>query len=429
MTTLVETNRSDIETDQLLQLNRLLRALVPDNRFYADRLREAEVVEGVSSFREFSERVPFTTKAELVEDQLANPPFGSNLTYPLERYSRYSQTSGTKGAPLRRLDTPEDWGWMLDNWVRILEAAGVGPEDRVYVAFSFGPFLGFWTAFEAAAKMGCLVIPGGGLSSCARLDTILEAEATVLVCTPTYAIHLGQVAREQYVESGQTPIRTLIVSGEPGGNVPGTRQHLEVCWKGARICDHHGMTEVGPVSFECPKKRGLLHIIESSYYAEVVDPETGDPVERGMVGELVLTTLGKAGAPVLRYRTGDLVKAVCVDPCECGRYEVGLIGGIIGRADDMVLIRGVNVYPSAVEDIVRRFEEVAEYQVEVYDSIPVTEIEVRAEPIPTCADPAKLQDRLQAAFKDRLNLRVPVHLAEPGSLPRFEMKAKRWVRY
>ena len=176
--------RVDLEADQLRKLRALLAA-VCDNPFYSAKLRGASAGSELAS-------LPFTVKQELIEDQLAHPPYGSNLTYSLDRYTRFSQTSATTtGNPMRWLDTPESWDWMIDKWTRVYQAAGVGAGDRIFFAFSFGPFLGFWVAFESATRMGCLAIPGGGLRSAARLRAIVETSVTVLCCTPTYAMRLG----------------------------------------------------------------------------------------------------------------------------------------------------------------------------------------------------------------------------------------------
>ena len=156
-------NRDLIRSDQLSRLQLLLSTLLQSNLFYSARLQSAQILPTVSSLEQFTSSIPFTRKEELVEDQLRNPPYGTNLTYPLHCYSRFSQTSGTTGQPLRWLDTPESWDWMVENWMRVFRAADVSSHDRVFVAFSFAPFLGFWTAFDAAVRMGCLCIPGGGI--------------------------------------------------------------------------------------------------------------------------------------------------------------------------------------------------------------------------------------------------------------------------
>lgn len=420
-------DRSEIQARQLSQLRALIRAIAPRNAFYAGRLERAGLTADVGSLEAFSTSMPFTTKDDIMEDHAAHPPYGSNLTYPLDRYTRFSHTSGTTGKLLRWLDTPENWDWMLYNWELVMTAAGVKRGDRVYFPFSFGPFIGFWTAFGAAARMGCLCIPGGGLSSLARIEGILDNEATVLCCSPTYAIRLAEVAGVENVDLSASAVRCIIVAGEPGGSLPATRNLIEQQWPGARVFDHHGMTEVGPASFECPERPGVLHVIETSHYAEVVEPETGRPVASGETGELVLTTLGRLGSPVLRYRSGDLVKGVWGEPCLCGRWEMALEGGILSRVDDMLMIRGVNVYPSAIEGFVRAHDDVAEYRVEIRSTRGMDEVSLLIEPVPGANSDA-LAREIEKSLRTALSLRVPVTTVESGALPRFELKARRWVR-
>ena len=423
--------RSAIEASQLEQLRSLVAELFPANRFYAQKFQAAGITFDLASLADFSKRFPFTTKPELVADQLATPPFGTNLTYPLDRYTRFHQTSGTSGTPLRWLDTPESWDGMVESWMEIFRAAAVVAADRVMFAFSFGPFIGFWLAFEAAARLGCLCLPGGGLSSAARLRLMQGNQANVLCCTPTYAIRLAEVAAEEKITTHSLGVKTIIVAGEPGGSIPATRAKLESLWPGARIFDHHGMTEVGPVTFECPAQPGVLHVIESAYFAEVIDPVSGKPAESG---ELVLTTLGRTGSPLLRYKTGDLVQLVThhasriTQPCKCGRFEMALGGGILGRTDDMIIVRGVNIYPSAVEEIIRGFGEIAEYRVQISRKNSLAELRVELEPTKETRDLAALLAQVGKAFETMLALRVPVIAVPPGTLPRFEMKAQRWVK-
>jgi len=417
-------DRAVIEAGQLEQLRALLTELIPANGFYSRKLQTAGVGFDVASLKDFSARFPFTTKQEIAANQLAHPPFGTNLTYRPDRYTRFHQTTGTSGTPLRWLDTPESWEAMLDCWTEIFNAAGVTTADRVYFAFSFGPFIGFWLAFESATRMGCLCIPGGGLGSEARLRAILDNAATVLCCTPTYAIRLGEVAKQEKMDLSHSRVKTIIVAGEPGGSVPATRQRIESFWPDARVFDHHGMTETGPVTYECPVRPGVLHIIESAYLAEVIDPANEKPAQSG---ELILTTLTRTGSPLLRYRTGDLVK-LGTTPCSCGRSDLALEGGILGRTDDMVIVRGVNVYPSAVEEILRRFPDVAEYRVHVGTCDALAEMRIEIEPATECRDTHVLADAVGKAIESTLALRVPVTTVAPGVLPRFEMKAQRWVR-
>ncbi len=402
---------------QLERLRVLLARITPGNRFYTRRLAAAGVTSDVASLAEFSERMTFTHKVELVSDQAQHPPYGSNLTEPLERYTHFCQTSGTTGRPLVWLDTEESWEWLQENWAAKYRAARLAQGERIYFAFSFGPFLGFWTAFTAAARCGHLGIPGGGLGSGARLRAMIQHRATVLCCTPTYALHLTHAAAEEGIDLREAAVRHIIVAGETGGSVPEVRERISRAWNGAIVLDHYGMTEVGPVAYQTPEHPGLMHVIEDSYYAEIVEPETGEPVAPGAVGELVLTTLGRSACPLLRYRTGDLVRRALDVP------GFALAGGIIGRADDMVIVRGVNLYPSAVDAVVKLIPAVLEYRVEVTRRGALPEIEVQIES-PDDDAAKKLERALNAAF----SLRIPVTRVAAHSLPRFEMKARRWVK-
>ena len=417
--------REEIAAQQLEQLQSLVTELFPANSFYTKKLTALGLTFDIASLEDFSARFPFTTKQELVEDQKLNPLFGTNLTYPLERYTRLHQTSGTSGAPLRWLDTPESWDWMLESWTTIFCAAEVKAGDKVYFAFSFGPFIGFWLAFESAARMSCLCLPGGGLSSAARARDILDLGATVLCCTPTYALRLAEVAAQEKIDLKKSRVKTIIVAGEPGGSVPAIRSRIEKLWPGARVFDHHGMTEVGPVTYECPARPGILHVIETAYFAEIIEPTSGKPANENQAGELVLTTLGRTGSPLLRYRTGDIVKR---GACACGRHEIALEGGILGRTDDMIVVRGVNIFPGAVEEIIQSVGGIAEYQAQVRTEKSLTEVELQIEPDADCGDASALAKKLEQAFQKSFALRIGVKAVAPGTLPRFEMKAKRWVR-
>ncbi|MEO1844327.1 MAG: AMP-binding protein, partial [Akkermansiaceae bacterium] len=314
----------------LAAINNLLTAILPGNRFYAEKLGE---VGPFASLEDFAAKIPFTTKDELAADQEAHPPYGRILTYPLETYTRYHQTSGTRGKPMAWLDDHAGWEWVLESWQWVWCTAGAKPGDSAFFPFSFGPFIGFWAAFEAATGMGMRAIPGGGLSSENRLRLVAEQRPGFLACTPTYALHLAEVAKRIGLHLSELGVRVLVVCGEPGGSIPEVRDRIAAEW-GAKVVDHHGMTEVGPVTVSDPRNPDLLRIYHPSYHAEVIDPESRSAVELGAVGELVLTTLGRYGSPLIRYRTGDLVKPVSVGSMDPA--EFALEGGIIGRADDMV---------------------------------------------------------------------------------------------
>ena len=226
--------REEIEQLQLRKLRSLLEAILPANPFYARKLAACGPALAPASLEAYTRTIPITTRHELVRDRLANPPYGTNLTFPLEAYVRCHQTSGTTTVPMRWLDTAESWNHIVDNWVQILDAAGVTRRDRFFFAFSFGPFLGFWSALEAVQRLGCFCFPGGSMSSHARLQAILDNGITAVCCTPTYAQHLGEVAREKKVDLTRSRVRLLIVAGEGGGSIPATRARIERLWPGAR---------------------------------------------------------------------------------------------------------------------------------------------------------------------------------------------------
>jgi phenylacetate-CoA ligase len=408
-----------LRAHQWRRLSAMLGEVHGRNPFWTAKWRAAGIASAADlrGWDDFG-RLPLTRKAELVADQAAHASFGSNLTYPLERYVRLHQTSGTSGAPLRWLDTQDSWEWWARCWGFVLVGAGVGPGDRVFFPFSFGLFVGFWAGFEGARALGALAIPGGGQDSLTRLACIESLGVTALVCTPSYALHLLETGRQRGIDLAKLPVRITIHAGEPGAGIPAVRTRIEEGW-GARAFDHAGMTEMGAYGYECEQQSGL-HVNESEFIAEVLDPSTGAPAREG---ELVLTNLGRLGSPVVRYRTGDRVR-LAEAPCACGRTFTRLEGGILGRLDDMLIVRGVNVVPSAIEGVVRRFAWVDEFQIEVFRDGELDEVRVLIEVGGTTPGVRPLQEALRAT----LGIRLEVAEVAPGSLPRYELKARRVVR-
>ncbi|MFQ5730707.1 MAG: phenylacetate--CoA ligase family protein [Planctomycetaceae bacterium] len=422
--------RARIREIQSERLRRLLGDVAAANPFWQVKFREAGVDATALTSVDDLPRLPPTTKADLVADHAGHPPYGSNLTSTLSGYSRMHQTSGTTGAPLRWLDTPASWDWFMDCWAQIYRIVGLTREDRLAFPFSFGPFVGFWAGFEGAARLGNLCLAGGGMSSAARLRLIAENAATVVCCTPTYALRLAEIAEGEGFDLANGSVRALIVAGEPGGGIAATRDRIERAW-GARLFDHWGMTEIGSLAVECVENPGGLHLLETECIAEVLNAESLQPVAPGDAGELVITNLGRNGSPLIRYRTGDRVR---VDPsrCPCGRELLRLDGGILGRTDDMVTIRGNNVYPSSLEAILREFSDVAEYRIEVRTDRAMQQLTVQIEPLAEVAADTNRQtvlvERISQTFKDRLNFQADVVAVPPDSLPRFELKGRRFVR-
>jgi phenylacetate-CoA ligase len=410
--------RMALDAFKLDRLRRLIGEVVPANAFYEAKLGRV-AAEGLSSLDDFASW-PFTFKEELVEAASQGVP--GNLTWPVDRYSRFHQTSGTHGRPLPVFDTAADWEWWMECWRVILDRGQVCPHDRVLVASSFGPYAGFWSAFDAVVARGALAIPTGGMPSLGRLQLIRSLDATVLVATPSYALHLAEVAEANKIDLAATSIRLVIVVGEPGGSIPATRARIADAW-GSDVLDHAGATEIGPWGVG-DLEGGGLDVIETAFHPEFLAIDTGRPAGPGELAELVLTTLGRAGAPVIRYRTGDVVRPVWVAEDErfgSARPWVRLEGGILGRADDMLVVRGVNIFPGAIDDIVRSFPEVVEHRLTVttHASLDVLQLEIEDR----LSEPARVADEL----KLRLGLKVDVSAVPIGTLPRFEGKGRRLV--
>ncbi len=423
----------DLRSVQWAKLSALLQRLIKSDSGYAGILSDLGGLTAIDSIEAFSEKVPFTTKEQIITDRELHPPYGSYLTEPITSYTRFCQSSGTTRGPMAWLDTEESWGAMLRNWTRVFDEAAVSPDETVFFAFSFGPFLGFWTAFEAAVARGNLSLPGGGLSSEARLQMMARYGVKILCCTPTYALRLGELYQQKRAAEGAAfsiDLSKIIVAGEPGGGLPEVRSAISEAWGGADVFDHHGMTEVGPVSFESQAHRGSLCVIDESFITEVIDPETGREVNDGEQGELVLTPLDRAASPLLRYRTGDLVEKGAYDIASgacAGDRGTLLRGGILGRLDEMIIVRGVNIYPAAIERIVRRFPEVAEFQVQESRRASMSELLVRIEVVEGVAGAQGIARAIEGEFTNAFAMRIPVEVVEAESLPRFEFKSRRWV--
>lgn len=406
--------RAELHALQLEKLNGLLAETLPANPLYQVKLRDCPT--RLDSIEQLAE-LPFTTKEEL-QPTNPNDPGAANRTHSPERYVRYHQTSGTRGRPLAVVDTADDWRWWVECWQYVLDAAGIEAGDRAALAFSFGPFIGFWSAFDALVERGVLVIPGGGMNTEARLSLIERCEVTRLLCTPNYALHLAEAACQLGISLVDLPVDTLVVAGEPGGSVPAIRSRIEQAW-GASVIDHSGATEVGAWGYGDHQGRGL-RVIESEFVAEFISLDSGQPALDGELSHLVLTTLGRAGCPVLRYRTGDLVRPRRDETSE-GDHFVFLEGGVLGRADDMMIIRGVNIFPSSIEQILRGFPEVVDYRMTARKRGEMDELVVEVE------DHLANPDRIAHELQLRLGLRIDVRLAPTMSLPRSEGKGKRFV--
>lgn len=420
--------RAELDALQLHKLKRLIEWTEAQVPFHSKRLHDAGITaESLTSLDDLR-RIPFFTRDEWMQGQLDQPPYGPILAAPEEAAIRYHLTSGTTGrTPIRVLDSMKDWEWIAEMWCYGFWGFGIRPEDTVFFAFSYGTFVGFWGAHYACEKIGCLVLPGGNMTTDARVKQIVDMNATVVCSTPTYALRMAQEAQRMGIDLASGPVKRMILSGEPAGSIPATKKLIEEQW-GAKAGDTAGMTELGTIMiFECDHQPGGTHIIEDHFIEEVIDPYTEEPVPYGERGERVVTSFGRGFIPVIRYRTRDFVVKVPADTCSCGRTFDIYEGGIRGRVDDMKLVRGTNVYPRAVEAIVREYREVDEFQIHLFTAEGIRdEIEVLIEiPDPT-ADKERIVVELCGALADaHEGLRFPVRIVANESLPRFELKAKR----
>lgn len=397
----------------LSRLNDLLVLAGSDNPFQRGRLGDVAPLRRLDDLR----RLPFTLKHDLLDDQRAHPPFGTNLTFPLDRYTHLNQTSGTTGTTLRVLDTEDDWRWWASCIARVLTEAGVGPDDRVALAYSFGPYVQFWASYAGVLEVGAMAIPLGGMESVQRLTTLGDYGATVLLATPSYAVHLAKVAAHNDLTAAMDTVARVICTGEPGASLPAMREQIETAWN-ARCFDHAGASEAGSFAFSCDA--GGLHLNEDEFVFEVIDPHGDEPVGPGEIGELVVTALGRVGFPVIRYRTGDVIEPSDA-PCPSGHRGRWLPNGILGRSDDMVVVRGMNVFPSAIEQILRESRGLGEFRITFYsDPQAMDEVKVEAE-LASAADARHIQTLL----RQRLGLRVRIVPVKPGLLPAHTHKARR----
>src|SRR5438093_176034 len=418
-------SRADMRRRQARRLREQVTHAARRSPFYRRKLRAAGVDAARIRTLDDLARLPFTTKDELKDDQAAHPPWGSVLAVPLADVLRVHLTSATTGRPLAFLDTADDWHGFYHSYARSLYAYGVRQSDVVMAAFSYGPWIGYWSGFYAAQDLGCLVFPVGGLSTDQRIDALLNYPITVLGCTPSYALFLAEHAAKKGIDLAKdTKIRITWHTGEPGASIPATRARIEAAF-GAKAYDLPGLTEIAAWGFECDARSGLTHVHEDYCYPEVLD-EQDRPVGPGGRGELVFTSLYRKAMPLIRYRTRDVVQ-VADRRCPCGRTLVAFEGGVLARLDDMKKVRGIIVYPRRIEELVRPHAEVVEFQIVSRRQAGLGEVLVRVDPSPSLSLSERdgLRAQLGESLRTGLGLRVSVEITEPGALPRWDHKARR----
>jgi phenylacetate-CoA ligase len=419
--------RDQLHALQLAKLQRVAEWAAARSPFYGASFKAAGFEPRQLKTLADVERIPFLTREAWMTSQAEHPPFGELAVASADAAVRLHTTSGTSGKqPLRALDSRKDWAWAAEMWCYALWGAGVRSNDIGYVAFGYGSFIGFWGLHNGLEKIGALTIPGGAQTTPNRVKQIIDFGATVVASTPTYALRLAQEADGMGIDLKTSPVRIIILSGEP--TPESTRQLIEEQW-GAIALDSAGMTEISTIfMFEPADKPGGCHIIEDHFIDQVVDPATGRELPYGEAGERVTTSFGRSIIPLLRYRTSDLVVKIPHTAATSGRTFDIYQGGIIGRVDDMKLVRGTNVYPRAIEGIVRLHADVDEFQIEITREGARDEIVLRVETVGSFEADAwpALEEALRLDLADaHEGLRFHVHRAEPGALPRYELKARR----
>ena len=406
---------------QSLRLEQLLRQTSEQNPFYRRVWAAAGVDLQDVTLTTFSS-LPLVTKQNFQDDQRLTPPFGTNLSEPVDHYGYYFQTSGTTGTPVRWLDTEDSWHWRAQCIGHVLLAAGLTRQDRLMLPFSFGPYTAFWGAYRAALEWGMMVVPTGGWTSEQRLKVIEDTQVTVVATTPTYAARLAEVAANLGKSLASSSVTTLILAGEPGAAAAGWNRQMADAW-GARVCEFVGSTETGTFAYGCGLAPYWPHIIETEYVVEVINPQTLKPVPDTEVGELVLTALGRSCSPVIRYRTGDLV-ARTPNVCACGSPFRQFRDGVMGRRDDMLIVRGVNIFPAALTNIVGTVLPVGCPYCVVVDHGENDQDRITVEFEGTTDNPS-LATRVQQTFRQAFNLRCEVMVVPPGVLERTDYKSHR----
>ena len=422
--------KEKLQALQLKKFQRIVAWAYDKSPFYRRLYQDAGLEPGDIKRFEDIQRVPKIEKAMMREVQQHKPfPYGDMMTVPLEQVTAFRQTSGTTGTPVYQACTWQDWEWWSESWCYILYAQGYRDTDRVFIPFGYNIFVAFWAGHYGAEKIGCEVVPGGVLDTQARILKMQELRCTAFMATPTYVLGMADTARNKL---GIDPAKDLNIqkitsAGEPGGCIPTTKRRMEVAW-GAKVYDHIGITEVGSWSYECIEQPGGQHVNEALFLVEIEDLETGEIItDPGKEGKMVITALDRIGKPGIRFDSKDVIRWADYD-CDCGRTFRLIDGGVVGRADDITKVKGVLLAPTAIEEVVRSIPELSdEYEVLVSKKGDVDSILLKIEILPGKeGEQESILFRLKDQLRVKTNLGYKIEVHPYGSLPRYEVKAKRF---
>ena len=415
---------------QLKKFRRILEWAYNNSPFYRRLYQDAGIEPGDIKRFEDIQRVPKIEKGMMREVQQRAPfPYGDMLSVPLEQVTAFRQTSGTTGTPVYQADTWTDWEWWSESWCYILYAQSYRDTDRVFIPFGYNIFVAFWAGHYAAEKLGCEVVPGGVLDTQARILKMQELRCNAFMATPTYVLGMADAARNKL---GIEPARDLSIqkitcAGEPGASIPTTKKRMEAAW-GAKVYDHIGATEIGAWSYECTEQPGGLHVNEALFLVEIEDIETGEIItDPGKEGKMIITALDRIAKPCIRFDSKDVIRWADYE-CDCGRTFRLIDGGVVGRADDITKVKGVLLAPTAIEEVVRSLSELGdEYEVVVSKRGDVDKILLKIEILPGKeGEQESILFRLKDQLRLKTNLGYQIEVHPFGSLPRYEVKAKRF---
>jgi phenylacetate-CoA ligase len=420
-------DRKTLETLQLHRLKAQLRRCYRTSEFYKEKFKEAGVKpDDVRSLDDMI-HFPFVTKIELRDEQLAFPPFGRHTVAPPEKWAELHPSSGTTGAPVNNLWSYKDVRNITLWTARTMWTFGVRPGDIIQNAFSYGLWVAGMSTHYAAKELGCFVIPIGAAMTERQIDYLVNPGPTVLLCTPSYALHIAERLKQRGISPDSIPLRIGCFGGEGGSEVPATREKIEK-GLGIEAFDYYGIAEIGPtVASECPAKAGI-HWVEDHLLIEVIHQETKKPCNQGEIGVLVITHLTKEATPMIRYWTNDLA-TLDKRKCKCGRTHARSVGGILGRADDMIIYKGAKFYPVQVEKVVRSFCELSdEFCIEL-----TTDPELHIDRCTVVVECLKEQDiprmnpLLKNGLKEECQVTPEIKFVPFNTLERTTFKAKRIV--